>query len=245
MCTLIIVRDVFTGYPLVVIANHDERLDRPAGPPKYWDRRPIPILAPVDEEAGGTWIGVSERGLFAAVTNRDDVPYVPGRPTRGTLVMTALEAPSATEARRRIEAVGGEMNGFNLVVADRNAAYRISGGGEKRISYNIASGLTVVTEQGCDTGTPGTRAHGIARRFRQIKDAEFDRHVLNDNLLAECDHSPVRSGTCIHNDDLNYGTRSSAILWASDGWRAFTYWHREGRPCRHGFGTPMVLPIWK
>ena len=50
-------------------ANRDEFLDRPAEGPALRSSRTGPIVAPRDLEAGGTWVGVSARGVFAGLTN--------------------------------------------------------------------------------------------------------------------------------------------------------------------------------
>ena len=86
MCTLVILRDVVAGYPLVLGANRDEYRDRPWEPP----RREGEVLAPRDLRAGGTWLAVHRRGLLVAVTNRADLPYDPSRPSRGLLAAIAV-----------------------------------------------------------------------------------------------------------------------------------------------------------
>ena len=69
MCTLIVLHRCVPGRPLVVAANRDEFLDRPAEGPALRSSRTGPIVAPRDLKAGGTWVGVSARGVFAGLTN--------------------------------------------------------------------------------------------------------------------------------------------------------------------------------
>jgi uncharacterized protein with NRDE domain len=69
MCTLIVLHRCVPDRPLVVAANRDEFLDRPAEEPALRSSRTGPIVAPLDLEAGGTWVGVSARGVFAGLTN--------------------------------------------------------------------------------------------------------------------------------------------------------------------------------
>ena len=85
MCTLIVLHRCVPGRPLVVAANRDEFLDRPAEGPALRSSRTGPIVAPRDLEAGGTWVGVSARGVFAGLTNL--------RPT------TSLEEKTGSEDR--------------------------------------------------------------------------------------------------------------------------------------------------
>jgi uncharacterized protein with NRDE domain len=90
-----------------------------------------PILAPLDIEAGGTWLGLNGRGVFVGLTNlRPDGPESagpigrPGARSRGEVVMAALDARSATEAATMIEDLEAEAyNPFQLFVADAEQAW--------------------------------------------------------------------------------------------------------------------------
>ncbi|ELK45622.1 hypothetical protein D320_21146, partial [Haloferax sp. BAB-2207] len=71
MCTLILAWQVFEDAPVVVAANRDEQLGRPAEPPRRWENGDGPaIVAPRDAEAGGTWVGYNDAGVFVGITNR-------------------------------------------------------------------------------------------------------------------------------------------------------------------------------
>ena len=39
MCTIIVAQNALPGFPVVVAANRDEALDRPAAPPSWWKPR--------------------------------------------------------------------------------------------------------------------------------------------------------------------------------------------------------------
>lgn len=245
MCTLIVARDVFRFYPLVVAANRDERLDRPARPPETWPGRPR-IIAPVDEEGGGTPIGISEAGVFAAVTNRDDVPHEAGRPTRGSLVLSALEGRTAIQGVTNVMSSGGGFNGFNLVVADRREAYIIRGRPGGMLVDELPTGLSVITNQGVGVDDPNARNFRIGVRWREARKAP-PRPSSLDPLLNRCDREDGRYGTCMHRpESANYGTRSSSIIRLDMEGTAFEYWHREGRPCQGRFPTePIRLELQK
>lgn len=108
MCLIVLAYKAHPRYPLIVAANRDEFLDRPASPAHFWPDAPH-ILAGRDLKAGGTWLGITTAGRFAALTNYRDLrrPSVSGR-SRGALVRDALEhdRPSIT---------GAEYEGFNLI----------------------------------------------------------------------------------------------------------------------------------
>ncbi|HLT35932.1 MAG TPA: NRDE family protein, partial [Enhygromyxa sp.] len=94
MCTIIAALQVWPGRPLVVAANRDEALDRPAIDPRVWAPGEVAarrVLAPRDLRAGGTWLGVNDAGLFVGITNRRAIPD-PRRRSRGELVFEALGA---------------------------------------------------------------------------------------------------------------------------------------------------------
>jgi len=90
MCVLAFTWRMDPDWPLVLAGNRDERHDRPSAPLQRWaeDER---VLAGRDLSAGGTWLGVSERGLMATVTNvRSEGGPEPGRPSRGWLLRDVL-----------------------------------------------------------------------------------------------------------------------------------------------------------
>lgn len=119
MCLIVVAWQSHPDYPLVVAANRDEFLARPAAPAHWWTDDPE-LLAGRDLEAGGTWMGVSRGGRFAALTNyRDPTRHVAGAPSRGALVRDCLTARSATAPTlERIAAVSAGYAGFNLLVSD-------------------------------------------------------------------------------------------------------------------------------
>src|SRR5262249_50702626 len=115
MCTLIAAVHAFEDTPLLIAANRDERTTRPAKSPFLWpDERGPRILAPRDEQAGGSWLGLNDRGLFVGITNRAFAPLDPSRRSRGALVIDALRAPSALDLHARLAALDPrEYNAFH------------------------------------------------------------------------------------------------------------------------------------
>lgn len=162
MCTLIVLHRCVPGRPLVVAANRDEFFARPAEGPSVRASRTGRVLAPRDLEAGGTWVGLSERGVFAGVTNLrplaqnagadragalgdgSDAGRMRALRSRGEVVMAALEAGSAAEATRALAALEqGAYNPFQLVVADDAAAALVVYRGAPQI-FALEPGLHVV-----------------------------------------------------------------------------------------------------
>ena len=69
MCTLAIYYKTTADYPIVVAANRDEYLARPALPPTTLENNPQ-IVGGKDLRASGTWLGLSEHGVVAGLLNR-------------------------------------------------------------------------------------------------------------------------------------------------------------------------------
>ena len=116
MCLLIIAHGR-PELPLAVAANRDEFHARPTAQAGFWPERPA-LLAGRDLAQGGTWMGVTRGGRFAAVTNRRDATLpVPGERSRGELPLDFLcgdESPEAFLAE--VAARRGAYAGFNLLV---------------------------------------------------------------------------------------------------------------------------------
>ena len=68
MCLIVFAWQVMPDMPLIAAANRDEFFDRPSAPAMQWDDHPE-IYAGRDLQAGGTWLGISPSGRFAALTN--------------------------------------------------------------------------------------------------------------------------------------------------------------------------------
>ena len=67
MCLILFALEQHPQFPLVIAANRDERYARPTQPLAPWPEAPQ-LLAGRDLEAGGSWLGVTRSGRFAAVT---------------------------------------------------------------------------------------------------------------------------------------------------------------------------------
>lgn len=119
MCLIVLAWQVHPDYPLVVAANRDEFLARPAAAAHWWPDYPE-VLAGRDLEGGGTWMGLSRNGRFAALTNyRDPSQRRPGAPSRGLLVRDCLRATE--DARTTLDGIAphaAHYPGFNLLLGD-------------------------------------------------------------------------------------------------------------------------------
>lgn len=117
MCLIAFAWQVVPGWPLLLAANRDETHERPTAPLGRWEDVPE-ILGGRDLRGGGTWLGASESGRFAAVTNvREPRAPNPGLQSRGELARRVLaggEIPALNElphfgACNLLSIVGGQL----------------------------------------------------------------------------------------------------------------------------------------
>jgi uncharacterized protein with NRDE domain len=229
MCTLALGFQLDRRWPVVVAANRDEHLDRPS---EGWALRGSGTegfrATPLDRQAGGTWIGVSARGVFAGVTNH----YVRfegfpdrSRRSRGELVPLALAAASAAEAAELLGPMdAAAWNPFHVVVADAQRAVLWWYDGEEQRLEVLRPGLHVITE--ADREGRGARGDWLRARWP----AEPSLPRLRELLTHHGAPPPAGPATCIHGDPV-YGTRSSAILRLAPALSASELYVAEARPC--------------
>lgn len=122
-----------SGGHLIVVMNRDERRDRaPARPPRRWPGEGGRFTAPVDGDAGGTWIAVRDSGVVLALLNHqrptpirraghgiaDDLGVVTdARTSRGRLVTALAAAPGIPDAARLRASGLASFAPFRLFVA--------------------------------------------------------------------------------------------------------------------------------
>lgn len=230
MCTLVALHRVTPGVPLVVAANRDEFYARPAEGPALRRTRAGAIVAPLDVEAGGTWIGVNGSGLIAAVTNVAGGSRDPERRSRGRLVLDALECASAREAAERAASVEtGNYNPFNLFVADRERAFAVTGAETPR-RIDFGAGVFVIGNAPLDA-PPTPKVRRLQRRAERLGGRPLPE--LLPALAELCRrHEPggdALHSACVHTD--RYGTRSSILLALAERERESAFRFADGAPC--------------
>ena len=168
MCTVVILRQPDHPWPVIIAANRDEMASRLWRPPaRHWEDHPH-VVAGIDEEAGGTWMGLNDDGLCAAVLNRPgSLGPVAGKRSRGEL---PLEALSHAEAREAADALGRldsrAYRSFNMLIADANDAFWLRSAGEGPVAAApVEVGLSMLTASDLnDTGSERIKTY--LPRFR-------------------------------------------------------------------------------
>lgn len=119
MCLIAIAWRAHPDYPLIVAANRDEFFARPTAAAHWWPDRAI--LAGRDRQAGGTWLGITATGRFAAVTNFRQAPRnhainVSGeKRSRGALVTDFLGHEEPARYAAELTRDADDYAGFNLL----------------------------------------------------------------------------------------------------------------------------------
>ena len=225
MCVIYFAFDPEGDRPLILLANRDEFYERPSLAAAYWEDHPH-IFGGRDLIGGGTWLGVTTSGRFAAVTNYRD-PLAPAKKrSRGELVSGFLTTQDTPE--RYLSGVAGEADeysSFNLLVGELSPQmreihyYSNRGGRPKRLD----SGVYGLSNHLLDTAWPKVtkgkeRFAGLLQNGTDEDEAYFQ--ILADKELANDDELPStgvpyeleKAISAIFIKTPGYGTRCSTIL---------------------------------
>jgi len=242
MCTLAAFVRVTPDWPLLVAANRDEFLDRPA-----LDPRPIAydpwVVAGQDLSAGGTWFGVNQHGLVVGLLNRrQPAGPDPTRRSRGLLCLEVLQSRSPDDAMRRLRAVAVDAyNAFNLLVADAYEAFVATTDDRAVRITPLSPGVHLLTnlelnDPTCPRIAKSSQhfaALSLPRRGESLEPLlDALQGVLADHSTALDPRAHTIDTLCVHLP--GYGTRSSSIVACQAG-APLRYWHAPGPPCRARF----------
>lgn len=249
MCTLAIYFRVSPRLPLVVAANRDEFLSRPAADPRPIAADPW-IVAGQDLVAGGTWFGTNEHRMVVGLLNRTGPQGPdPTRRSRGLLCLEALQCRSPAEVLQMIQAeAANTYNGFNLLAADERNAVVATNHGDVLRCQPLEPGVHVLTN--LDLNDPTCPRIAQSHRLFQSVPLRDDpqgrrelierlRAILSDHLVPLDPRGHSGADTlCLHRGE--YGTRSSSIVLCPAG-APLTYLHAPGPPCRTAY-SEIPLP---
>ena len=229
MCLIAIAWQARRDLPLLVAANRDEWRERPTKPAHWWPERPD-LLAGRDLQAGGTWMGITRGGRFAAVTNfRDPSDKRSTARSRGTLVTEFLVGTdSPARFLSNLSARSKEYNGFNLIVGDGASLFYF--GSREGQPRAIDPGVHAISNHVLDEPWPKVIAARAAMEAALNEDEPT--HMLFD-LLSDsskpADDSLPKTGVGIEWErrlasalitGVDYGTRASTVLAVTAGGEA-------------------------
>lgn len=223
MCVIYLAYKQDPDHPLILLANRDEFYDRPTAYAVHWQDHPS-ILAGRDLVAGGTWLGVTKTGRFAAVTNYRDLSVPTGRISRGNLVADFLKSDIPAEIYlAAIQANAREYSGFNLLLGEMNSntneLFYFSNRGQ--VIRKLEHGIYGLSNHFLDTPWPKVTKGKV--RLGEIINTQNTEHLfdlLADESLARDEDLPdtgigyerEKALSAIFIKTPVYGTRCSTVL---------------------------------
>lgn len=228
MCLLAIQYQLVPESPVLVAANRDEFYERPTLPPSIQSGKPR-VLCGVDSQAGGTWLGVNQNGLFVGVCNRRrSRPTYPTR-SRGVLTRELLKSDSALQARDRAmeEMSSGKYDGANYVCVDSESAWAIHGGDEVE-AVELHEGLNIIANG--DVNDPRDERVELARRLLTLQtlDSPVKFLAVASKVFARAPGPPGRPSMVQRDKDR--GTVSSTLISLGKKPRDAIYQYAPGPP---------------
>lgn len=222
MCLIAFAYNVHPSYRLILAANRDEFYERPSLPADFWKDHPQ-VLAGRDLKNGGTWLGITREGEFAAVTNyRDPLSLKNDALSRGKLVSRYLVGTQKPDDYlKKISARVNQYNGFNLLLGDDNDLFVFSSRGEKQ---KLRPGLYGLSNHFLNSPWPKVSRSkkmlkaALNKKGDDLEDAMFS--LLSDRRIPPDDRLPStgigleweRILSTIFIESPIYGTRSSTVL---------------------------------
>lgn len=219
MCLIVVGWRVHPDYPLVVAANRDEFYARPTAPLARWPDAPH-VIGGLDLEAGGTWLGISETGRFAAVTNVREPGMAKGPRSRGGLTRDfLLSGQTASDYADHID--GRLYSGFNLLLGDgETLVYGSNRDGQPR---QLPPGIYGLSNHLLDSPWPKLLAarERIAEALPGLPDESAFYALLSDQAIVADENLPStgvpieweRLLSAIFVKSASYGTRASTLAW--------------------------------
>lgn len=249
MCTIIVLNNAHPRYPVVVAANRDEFYARPSRGPVLLAEQPRTVGG-MDEQKGGTWMGVTEHGLFVGLTNqRSYAPRTRAPRSRGDVVLAALACATTGDIHDYIRTLDtSQYESFNLIYGDADGlqvAYVRRD--ERPIEIlPVADGISVLSNDRLDAEDfpKLDRARSLVEPIQKQPWPQLTaslQKVLADHSLPKArpmdvpadlpfDHQELHrlQALCVHTD--HYGTRSSTVV-ALQVNRVAHYLYAPSSPC--------------
>jgi uncharacterized protein with NRDE domain len=237
MCLLVLFFRVVEDAPLVAGANREEYFARGGEPPQI-----LPGSAPAvggrDPTAGGTWFGVNEHGVLAAVTNRPKSELPPKPRSRGLLVRDLLACGTAKTAAD-LAARDLDRNlyaGCNVVCADKASAYVLQSGDWLRVRP-LPPGIHVLTSHDVNDGSDRRIGHSLWWLNQRAYTRAQDCIAALKELCAQTGNGdpPI----CLRGKQA--GTVSSSIVALRFPLNRSIYLHAQGPPDRTPYQDHSAL----
>jgi uncharacterized protein with NRDE domain len=259
MCLIIFAYQTDSRFPLVVAANRDELFARPTAQASIWtdEESGQQILSGRDRQAGGTWLGITKSGRFAAVTNIRDPSQTERRArSRGDLTREFLASnESPAQYCAALAESYDQFAGYNLLVGDTNSLFYVNNQ-EKAVweleagIYGLSNGLLNSSWPKVDKGRaclkmlmeqPNNLTTDSLLEMMADRTQAIDADLPDTGIGIEIERK--LSSAFILNPERSYGTLcSTAIIFDSDGPTRFSEQNFDSLGIKtqgHGFQLPI------
>jgi len=243
MCILAIQYRLVPEAPILVAMNRDERYERAATVPAIQSGKPR-VLCGIDQQGGGTWLGVNQHGLLVAACNRPK-PFRPLNPrSRGLLCRELLKCGSARQAvdKAMDELMGNQYDGVNFVCADSESGWVVHGGDEVE-AVELIEGLSIVSNG--DVNDARDERGKLARRLLTLQtlDSPVKFLAVASKVFARSPALPGRPSMIDRGTEK--GTVSSTLIALGKKPRDAIYQHAGEAPDRSKYEdySPLLRDI--
>ncbi len=228
MCLLAIQYRLVPESPILVAANREERYDRLSTPPSIQSGKPR-VLCGVDQQAGGTWLGVNQHGMFVGASNRSRLFAPPTPRSRGALCRDLLKTDSAREAvdLGMEELTSGNYDGVNLVIADGESGWVIHGTDDPEV-VELEQGLSIIANS--NVNDPRDERVQMAHRLLTLQtlDSPVKFLAVASKVFARSPSPPGRPSMVLRGKER--GTVSSTLISLGKKPRDAIYQFADGAP---------------
>jgi len=233
MCLILFAYKTHPDYKLILTANRDEYHNRPASP-AAWGNIGRGVLSGRDETAGGTWLGITSGGRFAALTNyrsTQDIKAHGGR-SRGALTKDYLTSTvSSADYLKTLADSTDEYKGYNLLFGNIDKLFWFS---NRADGYNeLKPGIYGLSNHLLDT--PWPKLANSKAKLESIISRKFTHTELIE-MMTDSTHAPdselpdtgiglegERMLSPIFISTTGYGTRCTTVLTIDSANRASFY----------------------
>ena len=222
MCLILFSYKSHKKYKLILAANRDEFYERPTLPMQWWENKDG-VLAGIDQDRHGTWMGVNTNGRFAALTNYRQMPITEKfESSRGFLVSEFLASDISQEKyMEKLKGCAASYDGYNLLFGDVETISYFSNKGAEKTA--LEPGIYGLSNHLLNTPWPKVET-GKGRLEGIVKNNEVDTNALfemmeNTDLGSVADLPDTGVGLELERilsaafiKSPNYGTRCSTVL---------------------------------
>ena len=252
MCLLVMLVGTQPDVPLVIAANRDELLERPAVGMAVLRETSPRVLGGRDELAGGTWLAVNDAGLVVGLTNRPTAgERDPTKRSRGELPIALASHRSAAVAVHAFasDIRPSDYNPAWLLIGDREGAYfvDVSSDADPAIAP-LAPGIHIMENRPLGAASPKVdhvrqllegiesldEPQLVERLQRVLADHEIPEGQSAGEEAGREDIPPAVKANCVHAE--RYGTRWSGVVTVPNDLDAPpTFRYADGPPCEAGW----------